>query len=207
MLLRNTQHQNIDLTMTQPESWRNVGNRIRHLRKANRLTLRQLSRGCDLSANTISLVERGEVAPSIETLCKIATALGVSPGSLFLEVCTPQVVLQRATGGSPETGISEKTLQAVVCGPAFSTVDLASIELDGLAIFTKENSSLGRMSILCLSGQIELEVDGQSYCLKPGDNLTLNSNAFHRLRNPGSITGTAVLVLPPGTPLQSPTGD
>ena len=82
------------------ESWRNVGNKIRYLRKSSGLTLKQLARGCDLSANTISLVERSEVAPSIETLCKIATALGVAPSSLFLEVCRPKVVLQRVDEAS-----------------------------------------------------------------------------------------------------------
>lgn len=192
--------------MTLPESWRNVGNRIRHLRRANRLTLRQLSRGCDLSANTISLVERGEVAPSIETLCKIATALGVSPGSLFLEVCTPQVVVQRATG-QPGTEIRETVSQTVVCEASISTSTGPFFSVDDLGSTMKEAHSQGRMSILCLCGEIDLEVDGQSYCLKPGDNLTLNSNAFHRLRNPGSTSGTAVLVLPPGALVASQTGD
>jgi transcriptional regulator with XRE-family HTH domain len=193
--------------MTLPESWRNVGNRIRYLRKANHLTLKQLSRGCDLSANTISLVERGEVAPSIETLCKIANALGVLPGSLFLEVCTPQVMLQRAVETESQTELAEKALQAMVCPAPYHTSIQSSIELNEFTHTIQAQFSSGRSSILCLCGQIEFEVDGQNYPLKPGDNLTFNSDAFHRLRNPGISSGIAVLVLHPNTLLHPRTGD
>ena len=103
--------------MTVRESWRSVGSKIRHLRKSNGLTLKQLARGCDLSANTISLVERSEVAPNIDTLCKIATALGVSPSSLFLEVCRPKVVLQRADETQNDTNIAGQTLQILATAP------------------------------------------------------------------------------------------
>jgi quercetin dioxygenase-like cupin family protein len=58
-----------------------------------------------------------------------------------------------------------------------------------------------RHSILCLCGQVELELDGQIYALNPGDSLAFNSDAFHRWRNTGNGTGIAVLVLPP-TPFQ-----
>jgi transcriptional regulator with XRE-family HTH domain len=193
--------------MTLPESWRNVGNRIRYLRKANRLTLKQLSRGCGLSANTISLVERGEVAPSIETLCKIANALGVLPGSLFLEVCTPQVILQRAVETEHQTEIAEKALQALACATPSTTPVQPSVQVNRFADTVKEPYSPGRLSILCLCGQIDFEVDGQSYPMKPGDNLTFNSNAFHRLRNPGTLTGIAVLVSLPDALPDSKIGD
>jgi quercetin dioxygenase-like cupin family protein len=47
-----------------------------------------------------------------------------------------------------------------------------------------------------LCGQVELELDGQSYNLNPGDSLAFNSDAFHRWRNTGTATGIAVLILP-----------
>ena len=178
--------------MTVHESWRSVGSKIRHLRKSNGLTLKQLARGCDLSANTISLVERSEVAPNIDTLCKIATALGVSPSSLFLEVCKPQVVLQRADETRDGTSIAEQTLQILATPP----------QITGCTQVTHKESlseplSARRHSILCLCGQVELELDGQAYALNPGDSLAFNSDAFHRWRNTGNATGIAVLVLPP----------
>jgi transcriptional regulator with XRE-family HTH domain len=174
------------------ETWRDVGNRIRYLRKSNGLTLKQLALGCDLSANTISLVERSEVAPSIETLCKIANALGVSPSSLFLEACKPRVILQRADATRDDLDIARQTLQVLATPPQTTSCALASPKA---AVPLSESLSTRRHSILCLCGQVELELDGQNYCLNPGDSLAFNSDAFHRWRNSGDTTGIVVLVL------------
>jgi len=181
--------------MTVNETWLSVGSKIRYLRKANGLTLKQLSRGCDLSANTISMVERSEVSPSIETLCKIAHALGVTPSSLFLEICKPAVILQRADETGVETDIAGQTIQILAAAPQSTGCMVAALK-------SAQNSPellTRRHSILCLSGQVELELDGQSYSLNPGDSLAFNSDAFHRWRNISPNTGIAVLIIPPQT--------
>jgi quercetin dioxygenase-like cupin family protein len=64
-----------------------------------------------------------------------------------------------------------------------------------------------RHSILCLCGQVELELDGQAYSLNPGDSLAFNSDAFHRWRNTGNETGITVLVLPPTSFQELETGN
>ena len=175
------------------ESWRDVGNKIHYLRKSNGLTLKQLARGCDLSANTISLVERSEVAPSIETLCKIANALGVSPSSLFLEICKPRVILQRADEIDNATDLAGQTLRLLNSSIQTSGCTLATTKTD---ISPNYSPTIRRHSILCLCGRVEIELDGQNYCLNPGDNLTFNSDAFHRWRSTGTTTGIAVLIIP-----------
>ena len=187
--------------MTTQESWRNIGEKIRYLRKSNGLTLKQLAHGSDLSANTISLVERSEVAPNIDTLCRIANALGVSPSSLFLEICKPRVVLQRANEENLETDVSEQTLQVFANVPT-TTECLKKASPSELA-----SSSTRRHSILCLCGQVELELDGQTYCLNPGDSLAFNSDAFHRWRNSGDATGIAVMVSHPTSFQETETGN
>jgi len=190
--------------MTVHESWRNVGSKIRYLRKSNGLTLKQLARGCDLSANTISLVERSEVAPSIETLCKIATALGVAPSSLFLEVCKPKVILQRVDEAGKETDVAKQTLQIFATAPVTKSCMAANPKT---SISASEPFSNRRHSILCLCGQVELELDGQNYCLNPGDSLAFNSDAFHRWRNSCDSTGIAVLIFPSTFPQESHAGN
>ena len=187
--------------MTIQESWRSVGEKIRYLRKSNGLTLKQLARGCDLSANTISLVERSEVAPNIDTLCRIANALGVSPSSLFLEICKPKVILQRANEVNLENHITKQTLQV------FANAPTATGCMHKTSPSELESLSNRRHSILCLCGQVELELDGQIYCLNPGDSLAFNSDAFHRWRNSGDSTGIAVMVSPPTSFQETETGN
>jgi quercetin dioxygenase-like cupin family protein len=109
------------------------------------------------------------------------------------------VFLQRAarhTGGS-DLGVQvTKAMHGEAVTGEIDEIDLAQVHSE----IMQETGSPGRSSILCLCGQIDFDVDGQSYCLEPGDNLTFNSDAYHRLRNTSSTPGTAVLVLRPHVP-------
>jgi transcriptional regulator with XRE-family HTH domain len=180
--------------MSSTESWRNVGRKVRYLRKANQLTLKQLARGCDLSANAISLIERGEVAPTVISVCKIASALGVPASSFFQEVCPNEVILTRAGDFFPNRP-AERALAGLACSVVSNGLDQESKDLfrqdQDLAVDELDS----RQSILCLSGQLTYEVNGAVYDLEPGDNLSFNGNAPHRLRNTGEEVATAVVVL------------
>jgi transcriptional regulator with XRE-family HTH domain len=177
------------------ESWRNVGHKIRYLRKADQLTIKQLAAGSGLSANAISLVERGEVAPTVETLCKVASALGVSASSLLQGICPGQVILTRA--GDDDGQPVDRALGALACAvtPAAArsvptAADLAGDGEAGLADYS-------HAFVLCLNGQVEHEADGKCYQLEPGDSLSFNGNVLHCCRNPGQGTAVAVLILHP----------
>ncbi len=63
-----------------------LGTRIRKLRQsgAKKLTQEDLAEQADISVSFLSMIERGERAPHIGTLLRIAAALGVSIGELFL---------------------------------------------------------------------------------------------------------------------------
>jgi len=62
-----------------------VGRRVRSLRKAARLTLRQLSERSGVSLGYLSQVELAKNSPSIDTLYRVATALSVRVADLFQE--------------------------------------------------------------------------------------------------------------------------
>lgn len=175
--------------MTGDESWRNIGKRIRKLRKDNGLTLKQLAAGCDLSPNAISLVERGEVAPTVITLCKIAHALGAPASSFFQEVCPLDMSLTRAAVSQSQC-LPENVLQVLTNRNSSPPCSNATEE---------DYSLMGRMAqmVLCVSGPIIYEVDDQGHQLNPGDSLTFNGEAFHRWRNAGEGTAVAVMVLTP----------
>ena len=62
-----------------------VGKRVRIIRKAKKLTQEQVGERAELNYKYVGEVERGEVNPSIETLFAIAEALNVSLSQLFAE--------------------------------------------------------------------------------------------------------------------------
>jgi transcriptional regulator with XRE-family HTH domain len=173
------------------ESWHNVGSRIRTIRKQNKLTLRQLAKGCNLSTNAISLVERGQVAPTVETLCKIAGALGVRASSFLQEICPNEISIIRA---SVDVG-SNASLSVQDSCPS-SCWDIHQDQ----GIIT----SYWQESVLCLSGEAEFEdSDGQTHRLSPGDRLVCNGNALQRWRNFGENPATLVMILTPQTKLSN----
>jgi uncharacterized cupin superfamily protein len=53
----------------------------------------------------------------------------------------------------------------------------------------------GHEFVLCLSGDLEYEVEGKVYALKPGDSLLFAARLAHRWRNPGDTLTQAIFVL------------
>lgn len=60
-----------------------VSSRLRELREARGISMRTLATRSGLSANALSMIERGKTSPSVSTLYKLAAALGVSITAFF----------------------------------------------------------------------------------------------------------------------------
>jgi len=60
----------------------------------------------------------------------------------------------------------------------------------GRDAYTHEGEECG----LLLEGTINVEIDGQTYRMKPGDTITLKSSVPHRIWNPGKQKAVAVWV-------------
>src|SRR5215208_666425 len=61
----------------------NIGERLRELREAHNISMRALATKSGLSANALSMIERGKASPSVSTLYKLAEALGISITAFF----------------------------------------------------------------------------------------------------------------------------
>src|SRR5512140_3197815 len=60
-----------------------VGLRLHELREAHSMSMRALAARSGLSANALSMIERGRTSPSVSTLYKLADALGVPVTEFF----------------------------------------------------------------------------------------------------------------------------
>ncbi len=60
-----------------------VGARLRQLREARGHSIRELARRSGISANALSLIERGRSSPSVSTLYKVSDALEIPITTLF----------------------------------------------------------------------------------------------------------------------------
>lgn len=71
------------LRLSASELQRRIGEKIREGRKAKSLTLAQLAERTGLSVGFLSQIELGKNSASVDTLYRIATALGVQAGDFF----------------------------------------------------------------------------------------------------------------------------
>ncbi len=80
-----------------------LGGRIRALRLARRMSQVQLAEAVGIRQHTLSKVETGGGAPSLETMLAIADALGVAPATLLGQPTSPvdvvEAVMERVPPG------------------------------------------------------------------------------------------------------------
>jgi transcriptional regulator with XRE-family HTH domain len=173
-----------------------VGQRLRILREERGISMRALARRSGLSANALSMIERGLTSPSVSTLNKLATALEVPITAFFRqEPVREQIVFRKA---------SERTripfLRGLIEGLGGESF-VGRVEAFLLSLESGGSSGphgmihSGHELVFCLRGVLEYEVESQHFLLEPGDSLIFTSQLVHRWRNPGNMVANAVVVI------------
>jgi transcriptional regulator with XRE-family HTH domain len=176
-----------------------VGSRIRELREQRDLSLRALAEMCDVSPNTVSLIERSLSSPCVDTLQRLATGLGVPIAALFeTGEPPPRLVLTQSIDRmrSRCPGMTIEHLASGLADHAFASF-LITME-PGTSTNTTPIEHTGAEWVYCLEGLVEYEVEGREYRLTPGDNLLFDASLPHRWRNPGSMQAQMLLILVAG---------
>jgi transcriptional regulator with XRE-family HTH domain len=173
-----------------------VGDRLRQLRTERQLSVRALARKSGLSANALSMIERGRTSPSVSTLYKIADALEVPITAFFREEPSPkEIVFCKA---------SERTRVPFMRGVwegLGGELFVGHVEPFMLTLESGGSSGpfgmihTGHEFVMCLRGQLEYQVEDARYILEPGDSLIFAAQLRHRWRNPGKTVTNAVVVL------------
>ncbi len=172
-----------------------IGPKLRALRKRRGLSLRTLAGLCGLSVNTISLVERGKTSPSVATLHRLATALGVSMTFFFEEEEQRDVVFVKADRRA-RTRSDSVIMENLGSGLRDQTMEPLLVTLQpGADSGGEPMVHLGHEFVFCLEGEIEYEVRDDKYLLDAGDSLIFEAHLPHRWRNTGSSPSTILLIL------------
>jgi transcriptional regulator with XRE-family HTH domain len=82
-----------------------IGERLRNLRKEKKLSQKDIGERTGLPQSYLSLVENGHTTPGIQTLEKLARALGIQMYQLFHDGAPPSEYTASAEAAAPaETG-------------------------------------------------------------------------------------------------------
>jgi transcriptional regulator with XRE-family HTH domain len=174
----------------------NVGVRLRELREARMVSMRTLATKSGLSANALSMIERGRTSPSVSTLYKLADALGVPITEFFGPQADKQDILLIKADERTRVPFSRGVWEGLG-GEKFSG------RVEPFILTLESGASSGQHSIVhtghefvfCLRGQLEYLVEKQYFHLDTGDNLLFAAHLNHRWRNPGNTVTNALVVL------------
>jgi transcriptional regulator with XRE-family HTH domain len=173
-----------------------VGGRLRALREEQKVSMRALARRSGLSANALSMIERGLTSPSVSTLNKLANALEVPITAFFRQEPPRSKIVFRKAGERARVPFP-RGLWEGLGGEAF----IGRVEPFMLTLESGGTSGphgmlhTGHEFAFCLRGQLEYEVDGQHFLLEAGDCLLFAAQLNHRWRNPGKVVTNALIII------------
>ncbi|MGR3623451.1 helix-turn-helix domain-containing protein [Pseudophaeobacter sp.] len=166
-----------------------IGQRMRELRKAKGLTLKQLAASTDLSIGYLSQLERQDADPSIRALNVIGKALGVGINWFFPDPDAAEnpetgyvVRADRRRALRFASGLRDELLSPSLAGQL--EMVLTTFE-PGASSGEELYSHKGEEAGFVVEGQLEITLDDQVFLLGPGDTIQFPSERPHRYRNPG----------------------
>ena len=181
-----------------------LGTRIRERRRALGLSLVRLAAMTNLSHPFLSQVERGHARPSVTSLQRIATALGVDAGWLFTAddddreavrvVESDAVRPLRVANGEPEGSV--RTVTAAGWGAAVDDI------VDLPDRFGEATTSDGDLLCYVLEGSAEVDAAGNVHALGVHDAIFISGAVAYGLR---AADGPARVLLIRATAGASPT--
>ncbi|KQR91245.1 MULTISPECIES: helix-turn-helix domain-containing protein [Microbacterium] len=162
-----------------------LGERIRAMRHARRLTLVELASASELSHPFLSQLERGLTRPSMGSLERIARALGTSQVEL-LSVDRPattgdEVDVVRADEGS-SGAYAEGIARMLVSDPrSFHPMEFRAENVEFGDFFDHDEDEW--MFVLDGTVEIDLDREGRPDVLAPGDSVFYAGGTRHRWRS------------------------
>uniref|UniRef100_E6PKS9 Putative transcriptional regulator n=1 Tax=mine drainage metagenome TaxID=410659 RepID=E6PKS9_9ZZZZ len=164
---------------------RYLGNAVRELRLMHGLTIADVADRADISRGMLSKIENAQTATSLETLSRLAHALGVSMATLFRRYDVPAGGAQLVKKDEGMEVVRRGTkrghtyhLLAYDQGPTkLFEPFLITIDHESEVFPTFEHP--GTEFIYMLEGIIEYRHGQDTYRLEPGDSLTFQGNIPH----------------------------
>ena len=175
-----------------------LGPRIRALRQARRLTLRDVADRAGVTESFLSQVERDVTSPSIATVQRIARALDLSIAQLFAEEpLTGRVVRREARRRVEYAGLKavDEFLTSNMAGRL--QVILSTIEPGGGTGAEPYTHDSDEEVVVVLSGVLDLWVADEHYVLREGDAITFPSRLPHWNVNHGDRPASVLFCLTP----------
>jgi transcriptional regulator with XRE-family HTH domain len=166
-----------------------IGARVKALREASSLSLRDLAERSGVSAPMLSQVERGETSPTLTVAARIACGLDLRLSQLLRLDESGSVTIVRAGerggGGNAKRGHRFEVMTAAQPGQRseVSRHTLAPGGATGAPDDPPMHEPGSRETALVQRGEVVLVCDGQRHALAEGDCVTFDADLPHHFEN------------------------
>ena len=181
-----------------------LGARVKALREAAGLSLRDLAAKSGVSAPMLSQVERGETSPTLTVAERIAAGLDLRLSQLLRLDEDGAVTIvrpgERRRGGSRRRGHNFEVLTADRPGQRaeLSRHELAPGAATGAPDDPPMHEPGSRETALVEQGSLVLVCDGRRHALRAGDCVTFDADLPHHFENPAQENAVFLAVVSAG---------
>jgi XRE family transcriptional regulator, regulator of sulfur utilization len=181
-----------------------IGARVKALREASSLSLRDLAERSGVSAPMLSQVERGETSPTLTVAARIASGLDLRLSQLLRLDEGGSVTIVRAdergSGGNPKRGHRFEVMTPAQPGQRseLSRHTLGPGGATGASDDPPMHEPGSRETALVERGALTLVCDGQRYELAEGDCVTFDADLPHHFENPTKAEAAFLAVVSAG---------
>lgn len=176
-----------------------IAEKLRALRLANRMTLKELAKKAGCTDAYLSQLERGRANPSIMILKKVASALQVKVVDFFLEAETSgdDVVLREGDRvninfrtGNARMQLLARDIHDRRMQPFYTTIEPGGGS-EG------PYSHVGEEFGIVLRGVLEIQIQGRTHRVKKNESFYFSSREPHSWSNPGKGKTEVIWVVSP----------
>jgi transcriptional regulator with XRE-family HTH domain len=179
-----------------------VGARVKSLREAMDLSLRDLAERSGVSAPMLSQVERGDTSPTLAVAEKIAAGLELTLSQLLRLDEDRHVVIVRAGEGRTRRRRGHRLEELSPPLPGQRADVSVHTLVPGAATGGPGDPPLhepgSRETAVVLAGVVDLFIDGRRHELAGGDSVTFDADLPHHFENNGSGEARFIAVVAAG---------
>ena len=166
------------------DSMGNIGGRIKKLRTAKGMTLKEMVEYTGLSIGYLSNLERNATSPTLSALANICDALDTNLVDLLSVRVKNNVVLHRDEMRHQDYPQQQMTSDRIEFGDSRLEAQFVTIqpgEPEEIFSWRHSYAEIGTV----LKGKMTVTLDGADYHLQPGESIAVEAKRKHSLRNDG----------------------
>jgi XRE family transcriptional regulator, regulator of sulfur utilization len=179
-----------------------LGDRMKSLREAMDLSLRDLAERSGVSAPMLSQVERGDTSPTLAIAEKIASGLDLTLSQLLRLDEDRHVVVVRAGKGRTRRRRGHRLEELTPPLPGLRADVSVHTLAPGAATGAPDDPPVhepgSRETTVVVEGTAELFIDGRRHELREGDSVTFDADLPHHFENNGETEARMIAVVAAG---------